>query len=334
MVPLYLLVLCQICQVAAVYDMIQDSGVITARVGENVTLQCSSQDNTVTFIYWYQQILMGKPQLISVRMTQKSEVTISAEYQDRFKVVMQNKKGINDLIISDLKVFDSAVYYCGILHFNAVEFGQGVFLHVKSSQSNIQPSIHQPALMPLQLGQNGNLSCIVNSEPCAGGQMFYWLKQGGSQPAVVYPGEGWCSNEGRNCTSHFLVKSAGSSDPGTYYCAVDICGKIVFGNGTKVEIEESPNINCLLVYSLSVVLAVSVVVLLVLVSMMCKLKNKTCSDCKGTVSQHTCSAGSNDPNQDAHDLHYAALSVGRNTERHFPDNPPACVYSGLRITKD
>ncbi|XP_029956968.1 uncharacterized protein LOC115395534 [Salarias fasciatus] len=332
MMALYLLVVSKICQVAAVYDMIQDSGVITARVGETVTLQCSSQDSTLTFIYWFQQILMGKPQLISVTMTRQTEATISAEYQDRFKVFVQNKKGINDLIILDVKLFDSAMYYCGTVPFNVIEFGQGVFLHVTPSQS-IPPSIHQPALMPLQLGQNGNLSCTVNSEPCAGGQMFYWLKQGGSQPAVVYPSEGWCSNEGRNCTSHFLVKSAGSSDPGTYYCAVDTCGKIVFGNGTKVEIEESRNINCLLVYSLSVVLAVSVVVLLVLVSMMCKLKNKTCSDCKGTVSQQTCSAGSKDHSQVfIHRLRYAALTVGMNTGCHPEET--VCVYFQMKIRKD
>ena len=218
----------------------QESGIITAEVGQNVTLKCFCPDNAVTFLSWYQQSLGGKPVIISTRMKHNPDASISDAYKDRFQVSTQDKDGINHLIISNLRLSDSATYYCGVLEFNAIEFGQGAFVHVKNSLSNVRAVVHQPALERLRSGDSVSLSCAVHAEQCAGEQSFYWFRRGAAQPAVIYPSAGRCTSDSeshtKNCRLNLNIKSVNSSDAGMYYCALASCGEIVFGNGTRVEI--------------------------------------------------------------------------------------------------
>lgn len=213
----------------------QDSGIITAEVGQNVTLRCSCENNAVTFLSWYQQSLGGKPNIISTRMKHNTQADISPVYKERFKVFTQSEDGSNDLIIRDLRVSDSATYYCGILEFNAIDFGQGVFLHVKNSLSNIKPVVHQPALVPHRSGDSVNLRCTVYAEPCAGEQNLFWFRQNASLPVIMYPSERHCTSL-KNCTLTLHITSVRSHDAGMYYCALASCGEVVFGNGTTLEI--------------------------------------------------------------------------------------------------
>ncbi|XP_051285199.1 Ig heavy chain Mem5-like isoform X3 [Dicentrarchus labrax] len=343
MMPLciFLVLLGEICQVPAVdktSGITQDSGVITAEVGQTVTLKCYCQDNSVTFLSWYQQSLGGKPLIVSTRMQHNSEATISPAYKGRFQVLAGKGKGINHLVIKELLPSDSATYYCGILEFNAIEFGQGAFLHVKTSLSNIHAVVHQPALETLQWGDSVNLSCTVYAEKCAGEQNLYWFRHGVAQPAIMYHNAGQCMKDSHmeNCTLNLAIKSVSSSDAGMYYCALASCGEIVFGQGTKVKIAGSTKGPSVLVYCLSVALAVSIILLFVLALVMYKLKKKICSVCKGTVSHLTCSAASDTTqSQDADALHYAALSLNRTRERHRQEESleSVCVYSRVKTSR-
>ncbi|XP_034712726.1 uncharacterized protein LOC117934815 [Etheostoma cragini] len=332
---IFLLLLIEICEaVNKTSGITQDSGVITAKVGEDVTLKCFCQDDAVTFLSWYQQSLEGKPLIISSRMKQNTEASISPAYKERFKVLAQSEEGSNHLMIKDLRLSDSATYYCGILEFHAVEFGQGAFLHVKTRQSNIHAVVNQPAVEPLRLGDSVNLSCTVNAGACAGEQNLYWFRQGGAQSAVMYHSGGQCdqlSNEESNktCTSNLALKSVSSTDAGMYYCALASCGDIVFGSGTRVEIKIVP---LLLVNSLIVALAVSIIMVLVLAFLMYKLKKKLCSVCKGSVTHLACPVAPDAMNQDADVLHYAALDLNRTRERHHcreHTTESVCVYSRI-----
>lgn len=222
----------------------QDSGVMKAVVGDTVTLKCFWHNDAVTFLSWYKQSLGGKPDIISSRMKHKEEASIFTPYKDRFKVSSQNEEGSNHLTIKELHLEDSATYYCGILEFNAVEFGQGVFLHVMSSlQPNVKTVVYQPELELLQPGSPLNLSCTVYTESqCSGESNLYWFRRGASQPMVMDPSAGQCSSPSdelsliKNCTSNLEFDFLSSSDAGMYYCAIVSCGEIVFGNGTRVKL--------------------------------------------------------------------------------------------------
>lgn len=207
-----------------------------------MTFHCSCGSEAVTFLAWYQQSLNGKPHLISNWMKRSGGADISPSYQTRFRVDTRAENSSSNLIITNLELSDSGTYYCGTLAFSGVEFGRGVFLHVRTSLSDTQPFIRQPAMEKLQLRGSVNLSCTVYAEQCAGRQNLYWFREGGSQPSVIYPGEKHCTgfpNEkkhGTNCTLKLQLKSVNSSDEGTYRCVSASCGRIVFGAGTTVQI--------------------------------------------------------------------------------------------------
>lgn len=217
-------------------DIIQDRGVITADVGQTVTLKCNYEGDAVTFFSWYQQKLGGQPFVISFLMKNNKNATISPRFIERFQV----EGGIehNHLKISDLRPSDSATYYCGVLEFSSVEFGPGLFLHVKPSLSDIRTLVYQPSSETLWLGDSLNLSCSVYAEKCAGEHNLYWFRHGAAQPAIMHQNERHCmtASRGRNCTSYFSIKSVKVSDAGVYYCALASCGEVAFGNGTRVVI--------------------------------------------------------------------------------------------------
>lgn len=210
--------------------------VVTAHAGQTVTLKCFCGDDSVTFFSWYQQRLGGRPVIISNRMRHNMAASISPSFKERFEV--KSGERINHLTISDLLLSDSAMYYCGILEFNSLELGDGSFLHVRMSLSNMQSFVYQPGLNPVQPGDSVQLNCEVYSEKCEGEQRLYWYRQTTSQPVIMYPNDRNCVNEShsRKCTLSYYIKSVDSSDEGMYYCALASCGEIMLGNGTQVQL--------------------------------------------------------------------------------------------------
>uniref|UniRef100_A0A3B5L934 Ig-like domain-containing protein n=1 Tax=Xiphophorus couchianus TaxID=32473 RepID=A0A3B5L934_9TELE len=318
-------------------DMNQQTGIRTAEVGETVTLTCSCKHDSVNYLLWFHQSPGGKLHIVSKWMRHHTEVKISLAHKKRFQVVAHSANdGVNDLMITDLQPSDSGTYYCVMLEFNAIEFGRGVFLHVKTSSSNARPSKQQPTLKKLlRLGDSVNLSCSVSAEPCEGERNLYWFRRTASQPPLIYPSEGHCTSlsngtlYGINCTSNLQLDPVRSSDAGTYHCALASCESVVFGGGTKVEIA----VPSVVLGSLSVALALSTIGLLVLSFLRYKLKSKLCSSCKGKVSIRRMCSEARDATES---LYYAALNLKRSVERQQQEDnvESVCVYSRVRSRKE
>ncbi|XP_055360527.1 uncharacterized protein LOC114866754 [Betta splendens] len=317
--------------------IIQHSGVIRVDVGQNVTLRCSSENDGITFVSWYQQSLGGKPTIISTRMKHSAQANIYPAYKERFQVLAGVQDNTNNLIIRDVRLSDSATYYCVMLEFTAIEFGKGVFLHVKTSLSKTQTVVQQPAVVAHRTGEAVRLNCSVHTEQCEGDEGLYWFRYGGSQPAIMHPSEERCTSlteeqpQRKSCNATLAIKSVSSTDSGTYYCALASCGEIVFGPGTRLEIVGGST-RLPVMYGLSAALAVTIIVLLSLMFVVHKLRRKLCSVCKGSGSQVRSVAASDALSHDEDSLHYAALRVNRNSERHLQENSPdsACVYSRVK----
>lgn len=101
-------------------------------------------------------------------------------------------------------------------------------LRVKQSKS-----VHPGGLVTLQ--------CSLHSKKeekrptCPAEDNVYWIKLGSgeSHPSIIYtPSHSSYEGEERSCF-YTLSKTVNVSDKGTYYCAVDMCGQILFGGGTE-----------------------------------------------------------------------------------------------------
>ncbi|KAK5618770.1 hypothetical protein CRENBAI_012185 [Crenichthys baileyi] len=83
------------------------------------------------------------------------------------------------------------------------------------------------------------------------------------------------------------IQNVSAYDAGTYYCAVASCGVVLFGNGTKLDIEE-PNMwdmqktNTALILLCAFLMA-NVVVIFILVYI---IRKKSCHCSKDAVSGH------------------------------------------------
>lgn len=92
-------------------------------------------------------------------------------------------------------------------------------------------------------GDSVTLQCSLLSRneetrvQCPGEHSAFWFRAatGESRPSVIYTqSNSSCDKKRRSCV-YRLSKTVKTSDKGTYYCAVDACGEILFGGGTKVQ---------------------------------------------------------------------------------------------------
>ena len=118
---------------------------------------------------------------------------------------------------------------------------------------NEQRFVQLPVLASVQLGDPVALQCSITSQrtdhrnQCQGEPSVYWFRSGSgsSHPAAIYMNgnrSGECQNSSgppsppQSCVYTLHKNNVGTSDAGTYYCALAACGEIVFGQQTKLDI--------------------------------------------------------------------------------------------------
>uniref|UniRef100_A0A667ZIB0 Ig-like domain-containing protein n=1 Tax=Myripristis murdjan TaxID=586833 RepID=A0A667ZIB0_9TELE len=223
----------------------QDSDLASANVGESMTFQCFYEVGVGAFLYWYKQTLGQKPQLISTLYMFDKNGSFHDEFKNDSRFKLETENNGNHLTISDLRLSDSATYFCVRGHSNNFEFGDGVTLSVKGSGLNIQAVVHQSESQTIQPGDSVTLNCTMHTGTCDGEHSVYWFRSSGHpQPRAIYihgVTDDQCERKPtthtQTCDYNLPMKSLDLSDAGTYYCAVLSCGEILFGNGTKKDTE-------------------------------------------------------------------------------------------------
>ncbi|KAM6960054.1 uncharacterized protein LKV04_021675 isoform 2-T2 [Tautogolabrus adspersus] len=312
----------------------QESGFKSANVGEEVTLNCFYEGDIATKYYWYKQTLGQKPELLSTSYKYETRVTFHGEFNNNSRFTLDNKVGHNHLRITDVHITDTATYYCAFGLSSMFEFMEGTTLRVKGSGLNFQLLINQSASEITKPGDDVTLSCTVHTGTCDGEHSVYWFKDSEeSHPGLIY------THGDRNkpcprkpnqqsCEYNLPMKSVNHSHAGTYYCAVASCGHILFGNGTKLDLEDSVTSPALVYSLIGALIFTTILVVALAFSLYKKIKGNICQ-CRD--SQPGLSAPST--GDDEGNLHYAALSV------HQPDRPRRqriiengdCVYSGVKL---
>ncbi|KAF6726356.1 Ig heavy chain V region AC38 [Oryzias melastigma] len=212
------------------------------KVGDTVTFNCPATGYESRFIQWFKQSL-GK--IIEVVATGSySNVKLSGPFNNqRFQV--KASKDQTFLTISSVTKEDEAEYFCQAGGEYLQVFKAGFLLTVKDCDE--QPAVYvrqTPGLAAAQLGESVSFQCLMiskneeNNITCPGNQDVHWFRtaSGTSQPGVIFTSTDLNNQTaGKSCFYRFTKTLNDSSDAGIYYCALAMCGEILFGNGTRVE---------------------------------------------------------------------------------------------------
>ncbi|MEQ2207691.1 hypothetical protein XENOCAPTIV_016961, partial [Xenoophorus captivus] len=99
-----------------------------------------------------------------------------------------------------------------------------------------------PETTSVQEGDTVTLQCSLlpkskeSSSHCPSDYNVYWFRVGfgESHPSIIYTRKNSNDAQNRTCVYQLYRTIQNSSDTGIYYCAVVTCGKILFGDGSKV----------------------------------------------------------------------------------------------------
>ncbi|XP_034712724.1 immunoglobulin kappa light chain-like isoform X2 [Etheostoma cragini] len=315
----------------------QEKGFVSAKTGENITLRCFYEGGVSSRVYWYKQTLGQKPRLISTFYGING--IFYEEFKNNPRFTLYTETGQSHLNITHLSVSDSATYYCAS-YTVFITFSEGTLVNVEGSGLKVPATVHQSASESIQPGGSVTLNCTVHTGTCDGEHSVYWFKKSEeSQPGLIYTHGGrtdQCERKPNTrthtCVYKLPMKSLNLSHAGTYYCAVTSCGHILFGDGTKLELEDEVD-SPFLVYFLSSALAFTTILSVLLAFLLYKVKKRhRCQTAENHATFPSPTTTSAEGYQDADNVHYAALSITlpNRSRRQRNKTNDECVYSSVK----
>ncbi|XP_040903671.1 uncharacterized protein LOC121188152 [Toxotes jaculatrix] len=301
--------------------------VIMVQTGEPVTFSCVwPEDVSNRKLYWYKQSPGDTLKLIA-SLSKRIKLKYEPEFSGS-RLEVTDKDKLNTLTILRTIPEDEGMYHCVIMDWGENTW-TGTYLSLKgNSQGTSNYTVVQwpTESGPVRPGDSVTLQCSVLSDPenkmCPGDHSVHWFRAGAekSHPGMIYTAQrsDECEKKpdahspAQSCVYRF-TKSVSSSDAGTFYCAVATCGKILFGNGTKVLIsgERRSRSEFIALITAVVFLAISIIGNIVFICS--RTTRPACAQFKGIgrVSSQGRHDTSNQLVQDitegGHDLNYAAL---------------------------
>ncbi|XP_049442826.1 uncharacterized protein LOC125895073 [Epinephelus fuscoguttatus] len=255
----------------------------TVGVGQSVTLTCPRNRLSLSSLFWIRLVSGTFPEILGATYA----VDLGVDVETR-RITAKQGPGTFVLYITETRIRDTAVYYCIKVTQSKMTFLRGTFLRIKGPEPDITAVTQDPS-DPVRPGDSVTLQCSVLSDSekktCPEEHRVYWFRAASdeSHPSVIYAqvnSSDGCekspeAHSPQKCVYSFS-KDVSSSDAGTYYCAVATCGEILFGNGTKVDIEGASTCSqdaVAVIFLLCAVLAISLIVVAVLIYAMKKKEN-------------------------------------------------------------
>ncbi|KAG7328839.1 hypothetical protein KOW79_007013 [Hemibagrus wyckioides] len=314
----------------------QPTPVISAAPGDNVTLHCFlSEEQGIDPIVWYKQPGGHEPSLVAVVQKIQDPIYKDEFKSPRFRIEKGNKSF--HLKIMNVNPSDEAVYYCGMIPFYTV-FAKGTFLSVKGNE-DVKVSVWQPGMSDsVPAGASVTLQCSVLSESIASEVQVLWFRAAPPQshPQIIYTHhnsshQDKSSFNKHTCVYNFTKNILSLNDTGTYYCAVALCGKIVFENRAPVQDDKYDEAYNPVVISLGTALVMCWI--LISGQTVLLIKRRNCQQ-RRVRSQHG-SEEANTQARDAVELNYAALHFNERKAKRVRGNrgrSQDSVYSEVKYS--
>ncbi|MEQ2302470.1 hypothetical protein AMECASPLE_007097 [Ameca splendens] len=264
----------------------QEKQFVSIKAGENLTLQCFYEDVVDARFYWYRQYLGQKPRLISTFYKYETNAAFHDEFKNNPRFKLDTAKGKNHLKITDLRISDSANYFCASSYLYRLDFAEGTMVSVENPISKMQTLVYQSTSETVLPGGSVTLKCTVQPGSCGEEHSVYWFKNSEeSQQGLVYSHGGEderCrkkTNDSRqSCVYKLPIRNLSSSHAGTYYCAVASCGHVLFGKGTKLDLKD----NNLVTYLWSAAFSFTSILSVLLAFSLCVMNKKKRSKSSGS----------------------------------------------------
>ncbi|KAG7328840.1 hypothetical protein KOW79_007014 [Hemibagrus wyckioides] len=275
------------------------------------------------------------PRKVGERLAYK-DINIFPEFKSSGFLMEESDNGIS-LTISHIKQEDGGLYYCGKCNMDDVELSNGTFLAVTGNE-NVKVSVLQRGMSDsVPAGASVTLQCSVLSESRAAELQVLWFRAAPPQshPQIIYTHHNsshQCESGSstHTCVYNFTKNILSLNDTGTYYCAVALCGKIIIGNGTQVQLENIPELVRSLgpeVIYLTVMVAVCVVVIFTQAFIIYKMRNYKQSRVR---PQRDSAVEPPNKGADTAELNYSSLHFSKKNAKRVTrkrEKPQECVYS-------
>ncbi|XP_017272915.1 uncharacterized protein LOC108236633 [Kryptolebias marmoratus] len=307
-------------------------------VGGNATFHCPVSEKDGKFFHWYKQPLGYMVQTVASGSFQEQK--LRGQFNNgRFKITERTAEYI--LTIRNVTKEDEGTYFCQNGTAYSQSFAAGIYLVVNDHIGQSFISVSQtPTTISVQEGDTVTLSCSLlsktkeNTDGCSGENSVYWFRVGlgESHPNIVYDKKNCSDAQERQSCGYRLSKTMKTpSDAGTYYCAVVTCGRILLGQGTKVDIGQHVLITVII---LGVLLACCVTIIVILIVY---IKQRVCKGVNRDISHpgrdRSMRNKSNKKDADADAVNYVALNFSTRKAKGIKkrkESPQECVYSAVR----
>uniref|UniRef100_A0A674N543 Ig-like domain-containing protein n=1 Tax=Takifugu rubripes TaxID=31033 RepID=A0A674N543_TAKRU len=192
---------------------------ILVKPGQNLTLPCLHRDDFSTRISWFKETLGEQPILICMYWISTKYCSCANDFKNNPRFQLHPGNNGTNLTITDLKLSDSATYYCVNQYLNVFDFTEGYNVIVEGSGLTIDQSASQS----IQAEGSVTLNCTVHTGwTCDGDHTVYWFRNSGpSQLGLMYSHTGsnkQCERKTNTCFYSFSMKNLNTSQIGTYYC--------------------------------------------------------------------------------------------------------------------
>ncbi|XP_034037876.1 signal-regulatory protein beta-2-like isoform X2 [Thalassophryne amazonica] len=256
----------------------------TVGVGEDVTLRCTRLTSVGGFLFWTRLIAGRFPVVLGATYTFNNS---NVNKTPRIETKQEPRTFV--LHITKVELSDAAFYYCEEQSELRKRRLNTTLLRVKGTEPNVTGVLQVIPSIRVHTGDSVTLQCSVifdcKNQKCAGEHSVQWFRAESqcSHSSVIYADKntGFCEKrtETQLCVYSFS-RNISSSDAGTYYCVVTLCGEIVFGHGTNLgtEMESTRLTENTGVFVLCFALVISLIVIAGLVYAIKKETHQSCND--------------------------------------------------------